>query len=134
MPLDKKLVYNANCPLSTTGLNCSSPTTSPPTSPNPCSYLSLQSFKSEIMSLEDRIFDAYIELKSGPLISRIKNGMFAGDFSWSRCLQPTDARDYVKIVILELVIIHAQVCFFGIFNAFSQFTSFMKNFSFWEGE
>jgi hypothetical protein len=74
-------------------------------------FLSLQSFKSEIMTLEDRIFNAYVELKSGPLVSRIKTGMFAGDFSWSRCLQPTDARDYIKIVILELVIIHAQVGF-----------------------
>ena len=61
------------------------------------------------MELEDRIFNAYIELKSEPLVSRIKTGMFAGDFSWGRCLQPTDARDYVKAVILELVIIHAQV-------------------------
>ncbi|CAB4028555.1 Hypothetical predicted protein [Paramuricea clavata] len=69
----------------------------------------LPAFKSEIMTLEDRIFNAYVELKSGPLVSRIKTGMFAGDFSWSRCLQPTDARDYIKIVILELVIIHAQV-------------------------
>jgi hypothetical protein len=69
----------------------------------------IQAFKSEIMTLEDRIFNAYIELKSEPLVGRIKTGMIAGDFSWSRCLQPTDTRDYVKIVILELVIIHAQV-------------------------
>lgn len=61
------------------------------------------------MTLEDRIFKAYIELKSEPLASMIKHGMFAGDFSWDRCQQPVDARDYVKIVILELVIIHAQV-------------------------
>ena len=68
-----------------------------------------QAFKSEMMKLVDRIFEAYIELKSGPLVSRIKTGMFAGDFSWSRCPQPVDVRDYVKIVLLELVIIHAQV-------------------------
>ena len=90
------------------------------------------------MQLEDRIFAAYIELKSGPLVSGIKLGMFAGDFSWSRCGQPIgvygylytrvvvrkavlilidvccmslleDTRDYVKTVILDLVIIHAQV-------------------------
>ncbi|XP_028398981.1 exocyst complex component 2-like isoform X2 [Dendronephthya gigantea] len=69
----------------------------------------LPSFKSEITTLENRIFNAYIELKSEPLVARIKTGMFAGDFSWGRCLQPTDARDYIKAVILELVIIHAQV-------------------------
>ena len=63
------------------------------------------------MQLEDRIFNAYIELKSEPLVNGIKRGMFAGDFSWSRCLQPTDTRDFVKVVILELVIIHAQVSF-----------------------
>ncbi|XP_046839315.1 exocyst complex component 2-like isoform X2 [Xenia sp. Carnegie-2017] len=69
----------------------------------------LPSFKCEIMKLEDRIFNAYVELKSEPLVSRIKTGMFAGDFNWGRCKKPDDVRDYVKVVILELIVIHAQV-------------------------
>ncbi|XP_068701050.1 exocyst complex component 2-like isoform X2 [Montipora foliosa] len=64
---------------------------------------------SDLIDLEGKIFDAFIEQKAEPLIAFVEPGMTICDFKWYSCLPPKDVRSYVKAVVMNLVTVHAQV-------------------------
>ncbi len=63
----------------------------------------------DVSSLDDRIFGAYIHRKSESLMGIIQNGMQVGYFDWNQAAEPTKVRSYVREILMNLVIIHAEV-------------------------
>ena len=47
--------------------------------------------------LDQKLFDAYNELKCEPIIAIIEPNMYTGKFDWAKCVRPTGARNYVKV-------------------------------------
>ncbi|KAL5471587.1 hypothetical protein EMCRGX_G029715 [Ephydatia muelleri] len=63
----------------------------------------------ELDDLEKKIFEEYMQHKSQKLIECIQNGASVGGFNWTTCPKPTGVRTYVREVIFDLVIVHAEV-------------------------
>ena len=63
----------------------------------------------ELQELDDKVFDEYIKRKSESIVGIIEQGIQAGSFDWEQCPPPTAVRSYIKEVLLNLVIIHAEV-------------------------
>ena len=59
--------------------------------------------------LDQKLFDAYNELKCEPIIAIIEPNMYAGKFDWAKCVRPTGARNYVKEIVHQAVCVHAEV-------------------------
>ena len=49
--------------------------------------------------------------KSQKLIDCIQNGTSLGGFNWATCPKPTGIRTYVREVIFDLVVVHAEVSY-----------------------
>lgn len=63
--------------------------------------------------LDQKLFDAYIELKCEPIIAIIEPNMYMGKFDWAKCVRPAGARNYVKEVLHNAVCVHAEVSRMG---------------------
>ena len=63
--------------------------------------------------LEKKIFDEYMQHKSQKLIEYIQKGTTMGGFNWATCPRPTGIRTYVREVISDLVVVHAEVSSVG---------------------
>ena len=63
----------------------------------------------DVSALDDRIFGAYIRRKSDSLVGIIQHGMQVGYFDWNQASEPTQVRGYVREILMNLVIIHAEV-------------------------
>ena len=79
--------------------------------------LSLEKAAREAISmynvLDQKLFDAYIELKCEPIIAIIEPNMYMGKFDWAKCVRPSSARNYVKEVLHNAVCVHAEVSRMG---------------------
>ena len=56
-----------------------------------------------------KVFDAYIDKKRDCIVGITEQGMQAGFFDWEQCGEPTEVRNYIKDILLNLVLIHAEV-------------------------
>ena len=63
--------------------------------------------------LDQKLFDAYNELKVEPIIAIIEPNMYSGKFDWAKCVRPTGARNYVKEILHNAVCVHAEVARIG---------------------
>jgi len=63
--------------------------------------------------LDQKLFDAYIELKCEPIIAIIEPNMYMGKFDWAKCVRPSGARNYVKEILHNVVCVHAEVSRMG---------------------
>ena len=63
--------------------------------------------------LDQKLFDAYNELKCEPIIAIIEPNMYTGKFDWAKCVRPTGARNYVKEILHNVVCVHAEVSRIG---------------------
>lgn len=63
----------------------------------------------QLHELDDKVFSEYIERKSESVIGIIEQGMHVGYFDWEHCSEPMQVRNYVKEVLFNLVLIHAEV-------------------------
>lgn len=61
------------------------------------------------MELDDKIFVAYIKHKSESLHGIIETGMQVGYFDWNQAQEPKEVRSYVREILMNLVLIHAEV-------------------------
>jgi len=59
--------------------------------------------------LDQKLFDAYNELKCEPIIAIVEPNMYSGKFDWAKCVRPTGARNYVKEIVHNCVCVHAEV-------------------------
>ncbi|XP_041376144.1 exocyst complex component 2-like isoform X2 [Gigantopelta aegis] len=66
--------------------------------------------------LDNKLFDAYIEQKSDPIVGCIETNMYRGGFDWKKSKQPTDVRSYLKEMLMGMIEVHAEV--FSIFPKF----------------
>lgn len=55
------------------------------------------------------MFEAYLEHRVEPVTGALEPEMYAGCFDWSDCLKPTAARPYIKITLMSVIAIHAEV-------------------------
>ncbi len=67
----------------------------------------------QLCNLDENIFTEYIKRKSESVTGIMEEGMKAGFFDWERCTVPDTVRNYVKEVLFNLVIIHAEVSNFS---------------------
>lgn len=61
------------------------------------------------VTLDGRLFEAYMEQKIEPIVAIIEPSMYVGKFDWAKCPKPLDARDYVKEIIHNVISVHAEV-------------------------
>ena len=61
------------------------------------------------VTLDSKLFEAYMEAKTEPIVAIIEPSMYVGKFDWARCPKPADARDYVKEIIHNVISVHAEV-------------------------
>ncbi len=61
------------------------------------------------LTLDSKLFEAYMEQKIEPIVSTVEPSMYVGKFDWARCPKPVDARDYVKEIIHNVIAVHAEV-------------------------
>ena len=84
---------------------------------NDIDQLSLEKISKEARGmyevLDQKLFDAYIELKCEPIIAIIEPNMYMGKFDWAKCVRPAGARNYVKEVLHNAVCVHAEVSRMG---------------------
>ncbi len=63
----------------------------------------------ELHGLDDKVFTEYIDRKTGSVTGIIEEGMKGGHFDWDHCPQPTHVRSYIKEVLFNMVLVHAEV-------------------------
>jgi len=63
--------------------------------------------------LDQKLFDAYMELKCEPIIAIIEPNMYMGKFDWAKCVRPSGTRNYVKEILHNAVCVHAEVSRIG---------------------
>jgi len=61
------------------------------------------------VTLDSKLFEAYMEQKIEPIVAIIEPSMYVGKFDWARAPKPLDARDYVKEIIHNVISVHAEV-------------------------
>ena len=59
--------------------------------------------------LDQKLCDAYMELKCEPIIAIIEPNMYMGKFDWAKCVRPSGTRNYVKEILHNAVCVHAEV-------------------------
>ena len=59
--------------------------------------------------LHGKLLEAYLELKCDLIVAVIEPSMYVGKFDWARCPKPTDARDYVKEILHNIISVHSEV-------------------------
>uniref|UniRef100_A0A8C3W104 Exocyst complex component 2 n=1 Tax=Catagonus wagneri TaxID=51154 RepID=A0A8C3W104_9CETA len=62
-----------------------------------------------LKDLDQRLFEAYIELKADPIVGSLEPGIYAGYFNWKDCLPPTGVRNYLKEALVNIIAVHAEV-------------------------
>ena len=63
----------------------------------------------QLKELDGRIFREYIGHKAEAVVGIVEPGTKMGYFDWENCTTPQGVRHYVKEILLNLVIIHAEV-------------------------
>lgn len=63
----------------------------------------------DVGTLDNKIFEAYIKRKSDSLQGIIEHGMQVGYFDWEHAEDPTEVRSYIREILMNLVVIHAEV-------------------------
>jgi len=63
----------------------------------------------QLLDLDEKVFLEYIKRKSDNVTGIIEEGMKAGHFDWDHCPPPNQVRGYIKEVLFNLVLIHAEV-------------------------
>lgn len=59
--------------------------------------------------LDDKLFEAYVEEKSNPIVGTMEQNMYSGKFDWRTCKKPYGVRNYLKEVIMQMIEVHAEV-------------------------
>ena len=61
------------------------------------------------IELDSRLVEDYLETRRDPIVCSIEPGMYSGFFDWSECPRPTGVRPYVKLCLVEVVAVHAEL-------------------------
>ena len=63
----------------------------------------------QLRELDERVFKEYISRKSESLVGIVEPGLQGGFFDWEQCGDPEEVRSYVKDILLNLMMVHAEV-------------------------
>lgn len=69
----------------------------------------LKTAESTFQELDDKLFEAYVEEKSNPIVGTMEQNMYCGKFDWKTCKKPYGVRNYLKEVIMQMIEVHAEV-------------------------
>lgn len=59
--------------------------------------------------LDNRLVEGYLETRRDPIVCALEPGMYAGYFDWASCPRPSQVRPYVKLCLIEVVAVHAEL-------------------------
>ncbi|XP_048254965.1 exocyst complex component 2-like [Haliotis rufescens] len=59
--------------------------------------------------LDRKLFEAYIEQKSDPIVGAMEPNMYRGGFEWKHWKKPTGVRHYLKEILMSMIEVHAEV-------------------------
>ncbi|KAK7578051.1 hypothetical protein V9T40_010256 [Parthenolecanium corni] len=62
-----------------------------------------------LSTLENRMTETYVELKSDPLVGTVEPSMYLGHFEWDTCTKPNDLRPYAKEILTNITAVYAEV-------------------------
>ena len=62
-----------------------------------------------MVGLDVRIFERYVSHKTESFSGIIEQGMHAGYFDWEQAKEPTEVRSYIRDILMNLVLVHAEV-------------------------
>lgn len=63
----------------------------------------------EMYALDKKIFELYVSHKSECFSGIIEHGMDVGYFDWDQAMEPTKVRSYIRDILMNLVLVHAEV-------------------------
>ena len=63
----------------------------------------------KFIELDSRLVEDYLETRRDPIVCSIEPGMYSGFFDWSECPRPVSVRPYVKLCLVEVVAVHAEL-------------------------
>jgi len=63
----------------------------------------------KFIELDSRLIEDYLETRRDPIVCSIEPGMYSGFFDWSECNRPIGVRPYVKLCLVEVVAVHAEL-------------------------
>lgn len=69
----------------------------------------LEMSQAKYLELDHRLFEAYIEEKSNPIVGVMEQNMYRGCFDWNTCGRPIGVRNYLKEVLMGMIEVHAEV-------------------------
>jgi len=61
------------------------------------------------VELDTKIFECYVSHKTENFSGIIEHGMHAGYFDWEQAREPTEVRSYIRDILMNLVLVHAEV-------------------------
>lgn len=65
-----------------------------------------------LSTLEKRMIETYVELRSELLVGTIEPSMYLGSFEWDTCSSPVDLGPYAKEILYNITGVYAEVNFF----------------------
>lgn len=65
--------------------------------------------QAKYLELDHKLFEAYIEEKSNPIVGVMEQNMYRGCFDWNSCGRPLGVRNYLKEVLMGMIEVHAEV-------------------------
>ena len=65
--------------------------------------------KDHLEKTDERLMEAYLEEKVEPLIGIVEPSMYARKFDWKKSLEPEDVRPYCKVIVMNMIAVHAEV-------------------------
>ena len=63
----------------------------------------------KFIELDSKLIEDYLETRRDPIVCSIEPGMYSGYFDWAECSRPTCVRPYVKLCLIEVVTVHAEL-------------------------
>ncbi|KAI5695492.1 exocyst complex component 2 [Diaphorina citri] len=70
---------------------------------------SLELSTENLVILENKLIENYIEIKSDPLVGTIEPSMYLGHFEWDTVIPPIDLKPYAKEIIGNIITVHAEL-------------------------
>ena len=59
--------------------------------------------------MDNRLIEGYLETRRDPIVCALEPGMYAGYFDWASCSKPSIVRPYIKLCLIEVVAVHAEL-------------------------
>jgi len=69
----------------------------------------IKEIKKNVKDLQDALLKQYMVETVGPIIDSIENNLYVGRFDFNDCSPPISIRNYIKIIIMNLINVHSEL-------------------------